>query len=101
MGGGGGWEGDGTAVVFAVVADHEHDFPLEDIVAHEPARDPREVFGVLHVFQLSAQEAAGACGRLRWCWSAIAHVEVEWTARSVRIRDASYTRSSVGVAGTW
>lgn len=52
--------GERTAVVFAVVADHEHDFPLEDVIVDEPARDPREVFSVLHVFQLPAEEARGA-----------------------------------------
>jgi hypothetical protein len=51
-----GWGERHTTVVFAVVADHERDFPLKNIVIDETAGDSGEVFGGLHVFQLSAKK---------------------------------------------
>lgn len=47
-----------TAIVFAVIANHEHHLPLEDVVVHQPARDTREIFCCLHVFQLSSEQAS-------------------------------------------
>lgn len=44
-----------TAIVFAVVVNHEHDRPLEDIVVYQAAADAGDVFVCLHLFQLSAQ----------------------------------------------
>lgn len=58
------WEGGvGTAVVFAVVGDHEHHLPLEHVVIYQSARDSWQVFCLLHSFQLSRQEPGGSSGR--------------------------------------
>jgi len=46
-----------TSVVFTVVTDHEHDFPLKYVVIHKPAGDPWQVLRSLHVFELPAEEA--------------------------------------------
>lgn len=45
---GGGRLGRRTAVVFAVIGDHEHHLPLKDIIIHEPARYSRKVFRCLN-----------------------------------------------------
>ena len=37
-----------TAIVFAIVGYHEHDFPFEDVVADEPATYPGDAFVALH-----------------------------------------------------
>jgi hypothetical protein len=42
--------GEHTAVVFTVIGDHEHHFPLEDIVVYQPARYSGQVFSRLHGF---------------------------------------------------
>ena len=55
--------GVGTAVVFAVVRDHEHHLPLEHVVIYQSARDSWQVFCLLHSLQLSRQEPGGSSGR--------------------------------------
>ncbi len=40
---------DCTAIVFAVIGYHEHDFPFEYVVAYEPATYPGDVFVALHL----------------------------------------------------
>ena len=37
-----------TTVVFAVVGDHEHDFPFEYVVVNEPATYAGDVLVILH-----------------------------------------------------
>lgn len=70
----GGGRGIRTAVVLAVIADHQHDLPLENVaVAHEPARDARYVLAALHLPQLPAEQRGGrarARGHCRACLSA-------------------------------
>jgi hypothetical protein len=46
-----------TSIVFAVVTDHKHDFPLEYIIVHQPARYSREVFRGLYLLELACQQA--------------------------------------------
>lgn len=41
--------GGSTSVVFAVVADHEHDLPFEDVVVYEPAGYSWKILCRLHV----------------------------------------------------
>lgn len=48
-----------TAIVPAVIRDHEHDLPLEDVVVHQPATDARYVLVTLHLLELAAQEPCG------------------------------------------
>lgn len=48
-----------TSVILAVVIDHEHYFPLEDIVVSKTTTDPRYVFVRLHLFQLPLQQRRG------------------------------------------
>lgn len=49
-----------TTVIFAVVANHEHNFPFEDVIRNEAYRYPRDgVFGSLHGFELTRKEAGG------------------------------------------
>lgn len=48
-----------TAIVPAIIRDHEHDLPFEDVVVHQPATDARYVFVALHLFELTAQEPCG------------------------------------------
>jgi hypothetical protein len=51
-----------TAVVFAVVADHQHDLPLKDVVVvDQAARDAREVLCRLHLLQLPPEQRARCC----------------------------------------
>lgn len=49
-----------TAVVLAVVADHEHNFPLEDVVVDEATGDSWKVSGALHLLELTLEEACCA-----------------------------------------
>lgn len=51
-----------TAVVFAVVRDHEHDLPFHDIIIDKTAAYPRDVLVGLHLFELPAQEGGCGCG---------------------------------------
>ncbi len=52
-----------TSVVFAIVGDHEHHFPFEDVVVHQPAADAGYVFVRLHVLELPAEQPRrGGCG---------------------------------------
>lgn len=53
-----GWEGEvaaeiASAIVFAVIRDHEHNLPLEDVFAHQTARYSWQVLRRLHVLELS------------------------------------------------
>lgn len=49
-----------TTVIFAVVANHEHNFPFEDVIRNEAYGYPRDgVFGGLHGFELTRKEAGG------------------------------------------
>lgn len=48
-----------TAVELAVVRDHEHDFPFEDVVGDEATTYTRDVLVALHLFELAAQEPGG------------------------------------------
>lgn len=59
--GGGRSEGsEHTAVVFAIVADHKHDFPFKDIVVvYKTARDSGYVLVRLHLLELSSQQRRG------------------------------------------
>lgn len=60
--------GEHTAIIFAVVGDHEHDFPFHDVVVHEPAAYARDIFVGLHLFELAAEEAGGCCACHGWVW---------------------------------
>lgn len=52
-----------STVVFAVVADHQHDFPFENVVVvYETAGDSGDVLVGLHLFELLAQEGCGGGG---------------------------------------
>jgi hypothetical protein len=53
-----------TTIVFAVVVDHEHDFPLEDIVVDQATAYAGNVFVGLHLFKLPPKQAS-SCGRGR------------------------------------
>ena len=48
-----------TAVVFAVVGNHKHDLPLEDVGAHETATSAGAVLVALHELELAGQEPGG------------------------------------------
>lgn len=48
-----------TTVVFAIVGNHEHDLPLENVASDQTAADARDVLVALHLFQLAAQEPGG------------------------------------------
>lgn len=52
-----------AAVEFGVVVDHEHDFPLEDVVIDETAGYAGYVLVVLHLLELAGEEAGGGGGR--------------------------------------
>jgi hypothetical protein len=51
-----------AAVELAVVGDHEHDLPLEDVAVDEAAADAGDVFVRLHLLQLAGEHAARCCG---------------------------------------
>ena len=44
-----------TAVVSAVVRDHKHDLPFQDIAVDKPAANPRNVLVRLHLLELATQ----------------------------------------------
>ena len=48
-----------TTVVFAIVGNHEHDLPLEDVVANQPATYAGYVLVALHELELATQEPGG------------------------------------------
>lgn len=49
-----------TTVIFAVIANHEHNFPFEHVIRNEAHRYPRNgVFGSLHGFELARKKAGG------------------------------------------
>lgn len=48
------YEGICTSVVFTIVRDHKHHFPLENVVLHQPAADAGYVFVRLHLLELPA-----------------------------------------------
>ena len=52
-----------SAVEFAVVGDHEHDFPFEDVVVvDEAAADAGDVLVGLHLCQLASEHAPSCRG---------------------------------------
>jgi hypothetical protein len=53
-----------TTIVLAVIIDHEHDFPLENIVVDQPTAYAGNVFVGLHLFKLPPEQASG-CRRGR------------------------------------
>ena len=48
-----------TAIVFAIVRDHQHDLPFEHTLPNEPAADAGDVLVAVHELQLTAQEPRG------------------------------------------
>lgn len=49
-----------TTVIFAVIANHEHDFPFEHVIRNEAnGYSWYGVFGSLHGFELARKEAGG------------------------------------------
>ena len=48
-----------TAVVFAVVRNHEHDLPFEDVAPDETATYAGYVLVALHLLELATQEPGG------------------------------------------
>lgn len=51
-----------AAVELAVVGDHEHHLPLVDVVVDEADTDVGQVFVVLHLEELAAEEGCGGGG---------------------------------------
>ena len=48
-----------TAVVFAVVGNHKHDLPFENVVPNETATYAGDVLIALHELELATQEPGG------------------------------------------
>lgn len=48
-----------TAIVFAVVGNHQHDLPFEDVAPDETAAYTGDVLVALHELELAAQEPGG------------------------------------------
>ena len=48
-----------TAIVFAVVRNHKHDLPFEDVIINETATYARDVLVALHQLELATQEPGG------------------------------------------
>lgn len=44
-----------TAIELAVIGDHKHDLPLENVVFHQPATYARYILIALHLLELPAQ----------------------------------------------
>lgn len=52
-----------TSIELALVIDHEHDFPLKDVVVGQAAGDSGNVLIALHLFKLTSQKpGSGALG---------------------------------------
>ena len=69
-----------TSVVFAVVGDHEHDFPFEDVALDQTAAYARDGF-FLHGFELAAEEAGGGgwtTHLVRKCWGGVGRFVSTW-----------------------
>ena len=47
------------AIVLGVVRYHQHHFPLEDVVVHQPAADAGNVLVFLHLLELFAEDEGG------------------------------------------
>lgn len=45
-----------TAIIFAVVVEHEDNLPLEDVIVDQAAADSRDIFVGLHLLQLPAEQ---------------------------------------------
>ena len=48
-----------TAIVFAIIRNHKHDFPFEDVIINETATYPGDVLVALHHLELATQEPGG------------------------------------------
>lgn len=48
-----------TSIELAIVGNHKHDFPFEDVVADETATYAGDVLVALHLLELAAQEPGG------------------------------------------
>ena len=48
-----------TAIVFAIIRNHKHDLPFEDVIIHKTATYPGDVFIALHQLELATQEPGG------------------------------------------
>ena len=48
-----------TAIVFAVVRNHKHDLPFEDVIINETATYTGDVLVALHQLELATQEPGG------------------------------------------
>ena len=48
-----------TAVVFAVVGNHKHDLPFENVIPNETAADAGDVLVALHELELATQKPGG------------------------------------------
>ena len=48
-----------TTIELAVIRDHEHDLPFEDVVPNQAATYAGDIFVALHLLQLAAQEPGG------------------------------------------
>ena len=79
-----------TSVEFAIIGYDEHDFPLENIGADEPAAYSRYVLVALHLFELAAEQAGG--------WRSCHDWEVEEGTSIYSVWDRSEWR---GYLGAW
>ena len=48
-----------TAIVFAIIRNHKHDLPFEDVIVNEAATYPGDVLVALHQLELATQEPGG------------------------------------------
>ena len=53
--------GERTAVEFALIGNHEHDFPLEYIAVYQSTANPRDILVGLHLLQLTGQHSPSRC----------------------------------------
>lgn len=49
-----------TSIIFAIIGDHKHDLPFEDIVIYQTTRDTWQIFGSLHILELPSKETGGS-----------------------------------------
>lgn len=88
-----------TTIVFAVVVDHKHDFPLEDIVVDQTTADAGNVFIGLHLFELPPEQASSCGSGSHLVGGEIRDREARGVRRKVEAKLGSKTKFQRGILG--
>jgi hypothetical protein len=45
-----------TSIIFTIIVDHQHHFPLVNGISNQSTANPRDIFSRLHLFKLALEE---------------------------------------------